>query len=332
MPFRILIALLLTFTALPGTAAGEREDAVDAQVIYVTMGVLDVDAINSASQSFTLNLYVQFRWRDPRLAHEGPGSIRRELKDIHAPRFLLLNRQRTWTSLLNVVDITPDGEARFRMRLWGDFSQIMHLQSFPFDTHRFEVPAIAIPHTDDDIVLLPDPETDSFMAEELSVADWRVIDWRVQAQDMEITNGYAAQAVVFAFKASRQSGYYLIKYIIPLILIVAMSWVVFWIDPSEAGSQLSVAVTAVLTLIAYHIALTGKLPDISYLTRMDLFLFGSTLLVFASLIEVVMTSRLARMDRLILARRMDLVCRALFPLVYLVITYLSLVSGVGASF
>ena len=111
-----------------------------------------------------------------------------------------------------------------------------------------------------------------------------------------------------------------------------MSWVVFWIDPSEAGSQLSVAVTAVLTLIAYHIALTGKLPDISYLTRMDLFLFGSTLLVFASLIEVVMTSRLARMDRLLLARRMDLVCRVLFPLVYLLITHLSLVSGVGASF
>jgi len=87
----------------------------------------------------------QFRWLDPRLAHAGPGAIRRDLSEIHAPRFLLLNGQRTWSSLLDVVDISPQGEATFRMRLWGDFSQIMQLQNFPFDRHVFKVPVIAIP-------------------------------------------------------------------------------------------------------------------------------------------------------------------------------------------
>jgi hypothetical protein len=92
-----------------------------------------------------------------------------------------------------------------------------------------------------------------------------------------------------------------------------------------------VSVTSVLTLIAYHIALTGKLPDISYLTRMDLFLFGSTLLVFLSLIEVVATSRLAKSGRLELARRFDIVCRVAFPLGYALIGYGALVAGIGAS-
>ena len=128
------------------------------------------------------------------------------------------------------------------------------------------------------------------------------------------------QGFVFSFRAERLFNHYVIKFIIPLILIVAMSWVVFWIDPTESSSQLSVAVTAALTLIAYHIALAGKLPDIPYLTRMDLFLFCSTLIVFAALLEVVITSRLARDGRESLARRWDQVCRFLFPISYLAMT------------
>jgi hypothetical protein len=136
---------------------------------------------------------------------------------------------------------------------------------------------------------------------------------------------------VFTFVGERISRHYFIKYIIPLILIVAMSWVVFWIDPAEAASQLGVSVTSVLTLIAYHIALTSKLPDISYLTRMDLFIFGSTLLVFSSLIEVVITSRLANGGRLVLARWIDTVCRLAFPAVYAAIAYLALIANIGAA-
>ena len=44
---------------------------------------------------------------------------------------------------------------------------------------------------------------------------------------------------------TRKTGYYFLKILAPLILIVAMSWVVFWIDPTEAGTQISVAVTGI---------------------------------------------------------------------------------------
>jgi hypothetical protein len=56
----------------------------------------------------------------------------------------------------------------------------------------------------------------------------------------------AMNGLVFSFEAERIVGDYILKYIIPLFLIVAMSWVVFWIAPSETGSQLSVAVITML--------------------------------------------------------------------------------------
>ncbi len=287
--------------------------------VYVSAAVLDVDAINSVEQSFTINLYVQFRWFDPRLAHAGPGARREKLADIQAPRFLLLNRQRTWSTLLDVADISPSGEVLYRMRVWGDFSQPLRLQHFPFDSHSFQIPivALATDFESDFVPVVVDPEYPPRIAESFSVADWHISGWRVETSSEELGYDVAGQQLIFTFDASRIYTHYLVKFVVPLILIVMMSWVVFWIDPLESGSQLSVSVTVVLTLIAYHIALTNKLPDIPYLTAMDLFLFCSTLLVFASLIEVVITSRYANSNRVELARRIDLICRVAFPALYL---------------
>ncbi len=316
-----MAALLLFLPVLHASAqpAELESSAGNPDRIYVSVGVLDVDAISSASQSFTINIYVQFRWQDPALAHEGPGHLRRNLNEIAAPRFLLVNRQRTWSTLLNVVDISPAGEAVYRMRLWGDFSQPLRLHDFPFDDHEFNIAVLAIGFDGDLVELVPDPDAQSFFADSLSVADWRITGWSGDTDQIELTRGDYGQGFVFRFQAERIYNHYVIKFIVPLILIVMMSWIVFWIDPQESGSQLSVAVTATLTLIAYHIALAGKLPDIPYLTRMDLFLFGSTLMVFGALLEVVITSRMAAMGRLRRARWLDWLCRVLFPLAYVMI-------------
>ena len=45
-----------------------------------------------------------------------------------------------------------------------------------------------------------------------------------------------------------------------------------------------------LTLIAYRFLLGQSLPQVSYLTRLDYFLLGTTIMVFVALIEVAMTS------------------------------------------
>ena len=321
--FLFLSAIVLTSLAsLAQADNGESLTPLDqGGAVYVGLAVLDVDAINSVDQSFTINLYVQFRWRDTRLAHDGPGNKRTALSDIQAPRFVLMNRQRTWSSLIDVVDIKPDGEALFRMRVWGDFSQPLRLQRFPFDSHSFEIPIMALSseNLEGYVPLLPDPQVHSRMAETFSVADWEIYDWGEKKGSEFIREAESSKNFVFQFEARRIYNHYLIKFVVPLVLIVMMSWVVFWIDPEESGSQLSVAVTVVLTLIAYHIALTNKLPDIPYLTRMDLFLFGSTLLVFGSLIEVVTTSHYASTGKLTRARRIDAFSRVLFPGAYLCI-------------
>ena len=158
-----------------------------------------------------------------------------------------------------------------------------------------------------------DPDLGSHVADAYSVADWEVTSYRTEISRLELIKGYSTQVFEMVIEVDRHANHYLIKVIIPLLLIVTMSWAVFWIDPAESGSQLSVSVTIFLTMIAYHIALASKLPEIPYLTRIDVFLFSATVLVFLSMLEVLVTSRLVYLGKVSTARWVDRMARFVFP-------------------
>ena len=80
-----------------------------------------------------------------------------------------------------------------------------------------------------------------------------------------------------------------------------------------------------LTLIAYRFAMVGLLPNISYLTRMDYFILGATLLVFLALIQAVVTAVLAESKKISLAQRIDRCCRVIFPLIFVAIFLFSII-------
>ena len=105
--------------------------------------------------------------------------------------------------------------------------------------------------------------------------------------------------------------------ILPLVLIVIMSWAVFWITPTDASPQISIAVTSMLTLIAYRFAIDNQLPRLPYTTDLDAFILMSTVLVFFSFIEVLVTTILENQKRNRLAITIDRSCRVIFPVIFL---------------
>jgi hypothetical protein len=87
-------------------------------------------------------------------------------------------------------------------------------------------------------------------------------------------------------------------------------------DPINANSQVSIAVTSMLTLIAYRFAIDSQLPRLPYMTRLDVFILASTLLVFFSLIEVVATIILDNTQKKERAKKIDRYCRVIFPVIF----------------
>jgi hypothetical protein len=164
----------------------------------------------------------------------------------------------------------------------------------------------------------------------LTIPDWHISGWNFAAAELPIgLDSTPLPGAVLAVQVERYTSYFTLKVIFPLILIVAMSWSVFWIDPSMGSTQISVAITAMLTLIAYRFAIGGMLPMLSFLTSIDYFVLGSTVLIFLSLLEVIYTAFLTSQGNLEKARAVDIRFRWIMPLLFAVVVLETLVLRIG---
>jgi hypothetical protein len=95
-------------------------------------------------------------------------------------------------------------------------------------------------------------------------------------------------------------------YMVPLVLIVLMAWVAFLISIKEVGTRMTIGATSMLTIVAYRFIVGINLPKVSYLTKLDLLILASTLLVFLSLLLLTFDSMLASAGKLKSANRLNL--------------------------
>ena len=325
------IPMLCIWLALAGTAHSDitRPPPTHKPTpVWMTVFIIDVDEVDNADQSFKVNVFFQARWRDPRLAHRQAGKVRRPLIDLWNPGLQIVNQQRVYSTFPEIAEIDPTGEVTYRQRVWGSFSQPLDLRNFPFDRQRFNIQLVAEPYSPEEIELKQDPQGKSGIADALSFPDWKVIRWIARGETY-LPNPHVdpLAGFVFAFDTDRRGGYFVLKIIVPLILIVAMSWVVFWIDPKDGSTQITVAITTILTFIAYQFSVSNQVPRVSYLTRLDLFILVSTALIFASLIIVVVTTALARQGRGNPALTLDRWARILFPVIFAVVIVWTFVGG-----
>ncbi|MCK5379419.1 MAG: hypothetical protein KAJ78_08435 [Acidobacteria bacterium] len=324
---KALILSLLLFLATGGAVAADITVPEGDGPVPVTVLVymLDLDDVDSSQQTFTANVFLKYDWDDPRLAHEGDGPVIMGMDEIWHPHFQILNQQKLWKTFPERFTVFPDGHVNYRQRVWGDFSQPMDLRDYPADHQVMTVELVASGHTSEQVRLVPSTEAEHAIAAELSVTDFEITGSEVVVGSFKPwDSGPGVASIRSIYFASRKTGYFVVKVIIPLILIVMMSWSVFWIDPAEGGTQIGVATTTMLTLIAFRFAIDTSLPKISYLTRLDTFVMASTVLVFLSLFEVVITSRLAKTGRQERAMLLDRWSRLIFPGAFVAVTVLAL--------
>ncbi|NIP92670.1 MAG: hypothetical protein GWO24_04070, partial [Akkermansiaceae bacterium] len=85
---------------------------------------------------------------------------------------------------------------------------------------------------------IDDPEFEPLVADAYSVPDWKVIGFQTSNDPLVLPGDVKIESYALEVTVKRLPNHYIVKVIAPLLLIVLLSWVVFWLDPSEGGSQL----------------------------------------------------------------------------------------------
>ena len=299
----------------------DRPDAAAGPTtVRVALYVIDIISINSERRSFNADFVLRLRWQDPRLAQKGE---RFALNEIWDPRLGIFNERNSETRFEEIAEILQDGTIQYSQRYQGEFSADLDFRDFPYDVQDLPITLISFGYSPDEVSL----EFDSAgSVENLSVSGWslEVQPGKIDTISADLFLG-SQESVLrpraqFTIKAERNVSYFRWSVLIPLCIVIFLSWAVFWIDPTQISPQIGVSATSILTVVAFLIRLDGMLPPVSYLTQLDKFVYFSLLLVFLAYIEALGSSWFASTDKgIAVARQMDKWSRVLFPATFAVL-------------
>ena len=282
----------------------------------VTVGVriFDLREINDVDQTLTVDLGILRTWTDPRLGRLEGCEI--SLTDVWYPELVAMNSGRLFERWSPEVSVGPGGQIKYLQRFYGTLASYHSLHDFPFDTQSITLSFFPLKFSEDEVTIRAD-DTFTGIADRLNISDWSIVSTDVQVDDFQAEVFDRSHARYnLTITAERNRGFYIWKILIPLSLIVAMSWCVFWIPPDQYIAQIGLSATAMLTIIAFIFATTNMVPALGYYTLLDLFIVGSTVIVFLSLLESLQRAIWSSRERSGLALRIDRACRFAFPTLF----------------
>ena len=322
-----LAALLcsLWLACAPAVAAEDMtatrpSHGAEADEVTVVVGLLDIVDIDNRTQLFTVDLFVQIQWHDPRLAADSDDASESRtfaLSEIWRPRLVILNDRGLDMLLPEVVTVDRLGNVELRQRLAGPLAVDLDLREFPVDTQRLPIEIISYQYAPDELVF---SEESMMIArlDELSGGGWVFAALEPEISIYRLSDtGRGSSKLTFAVTAERRASYYAITLALPMTLILFLAWMVHWLPPDLVPPRMGMGSATVFSLIALGVSFRLTMPDITYLTSVDRFVLYSTLLLIASLAMTVASVRKVSQNDMDAALRLTRTARWLFPLAYI---------------
>lgn len=315
----------------PNNVASPPPDQYPVEV-YVDLYGLNIFAIDEQAETFEIEAFIYADWFDDRLAFD-PVEAGTETKIFQGETAVELLKTDVWWPDLEVVDVRGprerlhttltidyDGFVTYTERFHANIWQPFFFQKFPFDKHIISFTVAPFFYTSEQVAFIgPEDFLEEGERLEREDLDWETNEWRIDSVVNEVYRGdeFEFSTSTMFIEISRLPQFYISNVILPLFLIVAISWAVFWMDfgSMHLADRLSVSFTSVLTVVAFDFVTADNLPLLSYQTVLDVVLTFSYVVLSLSVLEnVVAYLRFRKNGEEV--QRLDKVSRWLFPVVY----------------
>lgn len=300
-PFNPILQKILTDyddTIWP-TYYSDTPTMVDINVHILRMGSFD-----ASRMEYTMDIYLRQAWNDPRLntSKYGFSSVisftgHKFLQRIWKPDIFFLNAKSANFHDVTVPNIllrlTPEGRILTSIRLSLRLSCHMFFHRFPLDTQNCSITFGPFAQPMDQMVLrwrTNDPLTAEILLQpEFEIDSMTPIYF---VRQMNITGNFSFLKVEFILH--RRSGYHLVQTYLPTFLIVTISWVSFWLNPDATPARVTLGVTTLLALTTVASGVRSKLPPVSYVKAIDVWIGTCSIMVFGALLEFTLVNYLSR--------------------------------------
>ncbi len=295
-------------------------------VVDVGAKLQQITDVDQTAENYGGVYAIQLKWQDPALAFN-PEECQCEYKifsgddfakfasaeGVNWPIFTVINQQGNRWIQNKIVVVYPTGNAvyleRFSTTLQApDFN----FRQFPFDKQEF---FLAIDSLYPAQFFTYQPSEEFFeVGQQLGEEEWYVVDAQASVSEEQVSTQSVTPRYEFRFFAQRHLTFYIFRIFVPLILIIVVAWITFFME--DYGKRVDATTANLLLFIAFNFTISSNLPRLGYLTYLD------TLLVCTFLVSVLVVAynvflkRLENKGQRERADRVDKYVIWLYPLGY----------------
>jgi hypothetical protein len=242
-------------------------------ILYVILKIIAIQRIDNIEQSSKIDFYLGLLSENSSIpmyefVNSNDYMLVNEISFIYdkAPSFAPVINNSTWTYV--------------ERRIVGTFQSEINLKNFPFDTQNIGIILEPLDDSIDELIISP------IQLELLSSITSSLPDWHVNSIESEnLVQNYQPynenySRVVISINVKRNSGFYMSRIVIGLILLVIMGILLHLIDIDNGELRIGGSFTVYLTMTAYLLVVSSDVPKISYTTNLDSFILGSQIIIF----------------------------------------------------
>lgn len=299
-------------------------------VVRTSFALRDINDVDDERETFEFGGVLRLTWHDERQAFD-PAEAGVEEKVYQGdyqfnevftgwfPQVVLVNEPGAYDKRGVVLRVRPDGTLTLLETVDAVAEAELSLRRYPFDTQRLDAIFEVLGFDAGEVVLEAEPVSGAAAARLVSLPQWTLerVGVATRPEPAAFTGRTAvASAFVVSMVVERQAFFMVRLVVFPLVLIVMLSWTVFWMDRASLGDRINVAFIGILTAVAYQFVVSELLPHISYMTWTNGFLNLSFLIMCASVVVNLLVGGLDQQGKTELGDRIDRRSRWVFPVAY----------------
>ena len=345
---KLLAALLvyLAATSIPAQAEeflGARPPGDGPVEVLMGFNLVNITDVGEKEETIDFDAAIYLEWTDPRLAYGPaeygmpenwvPGDYSRAPRQIYQSEYEVQEEFQGWRPHVVIpngigdrvttnaaISIWPDGRVEYAETFYAKAETPMDLRRFPFDTQYLEIFFHPFIYQRDEVLLIPDDRLARTWNQNLGIADWSRESVSMQERPIEIAYFDESRSEISEFvvtvRIERRPAHLIISIIFPMILLVSLTWSVFWMDNETLSNRVNITFIGILSVVAYYFVILDNVPEVSYLTLTDAFIISTFLILAAGVVLVVVMESVGHEKKVQLGTKVDRVCRWAFPLSY----------------
>ncbi|XP_017059127.1 pH-sensitive chloride channel 2 [Drosophila ficusphila] len=282
-------------------------DNVTAQrlpiVVKTRIYVYFLQNLNSDLLQFKMHALLQLRFQDKRLAYKAFGRYENILGQKHLserlwlPHIFFANERES--SILGtdekdvLTSLSAEGNVIISTRMQATLYCFMNFKKFPFDQQFCSTVLESWMYNTSDLVLEWEQDSPISFDPEMKLTEYNLARyWHnttvVESDGINLRHGAFTgnySSLSFTVNLKREIGFYLLDYYVPSMMIVAISWVSFWLQADASPPRIMLGTSTMLSFITLSSSQSKTLPKVSYIKVSEVWFLGCTFFIFGSLVE-----------------------------------------------